>query len=96
MRRLLGMLAVTAATLSSGAIPGWATPPASGDVMLVSASGGGVKGNFDSEAAGLSADGSLALFSSFSTNLVPADQDELHDVFLKGVVRYRLGTTTSR
>jgi uncharacterized repeat protein (TIGR01451 family) len=83
MRRLLGMLAVAAAAVSSGVLPAWGTPSASGDVTLVSASGGGLKGNFDSEAAGLSADGSLALFSSFSTNLVPADQDELQDVFLK-------------
>lgn len=86
MRRPLGVLAATAAMLSVVvAAPAWSAPSAEGDIMLVSTSGGGVKGNFDSQAAGLSADGSLALFSSFATNLVPADPDELEDVFLKNL-----------
>jgi len=86
MRRLLSLLVVTAGLVSTAAAgPARAAPSDEGDILLVSASSGGEKGNFDSQASGLSADGNLALFSSLASNLVPADHDELEDVFLKNV-----------
>ena len=54
-----------------------------GDLTLVSTSDSGVKGNSDSLDPSLSADGTKVAFSSFASNLDPADTDTLSDVYLK-------------
>jgi len=54
-----------------------------GDIRLVSTSDSGVKGNGSSSGAALSNDGKRVAFSSFSTNLDPADTDTDADVYVK-------------
>jgi uncharacterized repeat protein (TIGR01451 family) len=56
-----------------------------GDVILVSTSSEGIKGNGVSGNPALSADGSLVAFYSASTNLHPEDGDTLHDIYLKAI-----------
>lgn len=63
----------------------------SGTIQLVSTTQAGVKGNADSFAPAISADGTLVAFQSFATNLHPSDADLYLDVYLKdlssGVLR---------
>ncbi len=54
-----------------------------GDVVLVSTSDTGVKGNSGSGAGSLSADGTRVALNSLATNLDPADSDSLGDVYVK-------------
>lgn len=49
---------------------------------LVSRNNGGAKGNADSYGPAMSADGTLIAFPSSSTNLDPADGDDLTDIYL--------------
>ena len=56
-----------------------------GDLVLVSTSSSGVKGNAVSENPALSADGSSVSFYSFATNLHPDDSDTHPDVYLKQI-----------
>jgi hypothetical protein len=57
-----------------------------GDITLVSTSDQGVKGNDISELPILSADGTRVGFSSFATNLDPADTDSAEDAYVKDLV----------
>src|SRR3712207_3327555 len=59
---------------------------APGDVHLVSTSDAGVKGNDNSDAPAVTADGRKVAFTSFATNLDAADTDSYSDVFVKDVV----------
>jgi Tol biopolymer transport system component len=65
------VLAVTGAL--SGGIAG---------TTRVSVSGGGVQGDRDTYASGISANGRFVLLSSLATNLVPADTNNRWDVFV--------------
>jgi uncharacterized repeat protein (TIGR01451 family) len=56
-----------------------------GDLSLVSRSDSGTKGNGESFAPALSADGAIVAFVSSATNLDPADSDSTFDVFTKNV-----------
>ena len=56
---------------------------ATGDVMLVSTTTSGLKGNGDSSHPAISVDGRLVAFQSTATNLLPADTDVLSDIYLK-------------
>jgi uncharacterized repeat protein (TIGR01451 family) len=57
---------------------------ATGEVTLVSiASDGTTKGNIQSVPTGISADGSIVSFDSYSTNLDPRDTDIFPDVYVK-------------
>jgi hypothetical protein len=57
-----------------------------GNITLVSTSDSGVKGNGGSGGPSLSADGTKAVFSSWATNLDPADTDTINDVYVKDLV----------
>lgn len=59
---------------------------ATGSVVLASTSDTGVKGNADSVAAALSADGTSVAFQSKATNLDPADTSDDYDVYVKNLV----------
>ncbi len=54
-----------------------------GDLVLASTNESGVKSNEFTGGASLSADGTRVLFSSFASNLDPADTDTLVDAFVK-------------
>jgi hypothetical protein len=54
-----------------------------GDITLASTSDTGVKGNGQSGAVNLSADGTRIMFTSHSTNLDPADTEVRSDVYVK-------------
>jgi hypothetical protein len=57
-----------------------------GDITLASTSDAGIKGNGDSATsyqASLSSDGTKAAFTSFATNLDPADTDTNGDIYVK-------------
>jgi Tol biopolymer transport system component len=63
-----------------------------GRTVLASVSSAGVQGNWDSFQCSLSADGTIVVFSSAASTLVPNDQNAATDVF----VRYLLRGTTER
>jgi Tol biopolymer transport system component len=65
---------------------------ATGLTERVSVNSSGVEGDRDSNGGRLSGDGSLAVFSSWATNLVPGDTNDRFDVFL----RDRVNATTVR
>ena len=54
-----------------------------GDIVLASTSDTGVKGNGDSLALAISADGTRVAFTSQATNLDPVDTDTIADVYVK-------------
>ncbi len=59
---------------------------APGDITLASTSDSGVKGNsfsFTGFSQSVSGDGTKVVFSSFATNLDPADTDSIPDVYVK-------------
>lgn len=58
---------------------------ASGDLVLASTSEAGINANAYAFADAVSADGSTVAFSSYATNLDPADTDPAMDVYLKNV-----------
>jgi hypothetical protein len=55
----------------------------SGDLVLVSTSDAGVKGNDDSNRPMISGDGASVAFGSNATNLDPADTDFTYDMYVK-------------
>jgi uncharacterized repeat protein (TIGR01451 family) len=57
-----------------------------GAITLASTSDDGTKGDGNSSAPSLSATGSRVAFSSFATNLDPADGDVIEDVYVKDLV----------
>jgi Tol biopolymer transport system component len=59
---------------------------ATGDLTLASISAAGVKGNNDSVGVTLSADGTVAAFFSWATNLDPADNDAFADIYVKNLL----------
>lgn len=61
-----------------------------GEVVLVSMNDQGVKGNRSSSSPSISGDGRLVAFSSFADNLVPGDQNDFSDIFLRDL---QAGTT---
>jgi Tol biopolymer transport system component len=58
---------------------------ATGDILLASTSDEGIKGSGGSDDVSLSADGTAVAFTSFATNLDPADTDGIHDIYVKDV-----------
>lgn len=54
-----------------------------GDIVLVSTSEAGEKGNGASRAEDIAADGSKVVFTSRATNLVPGDDDDFADLYVK-------------
>lgn len=79
MKRLAVFL-LWAATI---AVPWAGTLAAPGDLVLVSATGAGMKANGESLAISISADGTHVAFSSTTTNLDPGDTDTVLDVYVK-------------
>jgi Tol biopolymer transport system component len=69
---------------------------ATGDLILVSVSSNGQKGNAPSYSASPSASGSIVAFQSSATNLVPADVDDTEDIYVKDLVsgELRLASTS--
>jgi Tol biopolymer transport system component/plastocyanin len=63
----------------------------SDDLLLVSVSSTGVKGNSDSVFASISDDGRYVAFRSWATNLVPGDTNNAEDLFVRDL---QVGTTT--
>jgi uncharacterized repeat protein (TIGR01451 family) len=57
-----------------------------GDITLASTSDDGTKGDGNSSTPSLSASGTRVAFSSFATNLDPADGDVVEDVYVKDLV----------
>ncbi|HMJ00502.1 MAG TPA: PASTA domain-containing protein [Gaiellaceae bacterium] len=62
-----------------------------GTTMRASVDSAGVQADIDSATPVLSADGRFVAFSSFSDNLIPLDQNESSDVFVRNLLA---GTTT--
>ncbi|MHB8793239.1 MAG: TolB family protein [Thermoleophilia bacterium] len=56
-----------------------------GDILLISVSSLGVKGNGGSFAADISADGRYVVFSSYATNLSTTDGDIALDIFMRDI-----------
>jgi uncharacterized repeat protein (TIGR01451 family) len=55
----------------------------SGELMLISTSGAGVKGNASSFSSVISSDGSRVAYASFASNLIATDTDQLGDIYVK-------------
>jgi uncharacterized repeat protein (TIGR01451 family) len=83
MRRSAGILTVVVATILLLAGGSSAAP---GDLILVSATEGGVKSNGASYEVAISADGTRVAFSTDATNLDPRDTDGVQDVYVKDLV----------
>jgi Tol biopolymer transport system component len=62
------------------------TGAAPGDLILVSVTKSGMKGNSASSLPSISADGTRIAFLSLSTNLDPADPDSIWDAYVKDMV----------
>ena len=63
----------------------------SGKTSLVSRKPGGKGGNSDSLTPAISANGEHVAFSSYASNLTPADSETKYDIFVHGL---RTGRTT--
>lgn len=71
-----------------------------GEIVLVSRSAAGVKGNDESLSPSISDDGNLIAFRSAASNLVPGDDNGVHDIFVKNlttgdILRFEVAGDTS-